>query len=203
MELFLCIMYFLNILWAVWIDFSVSSYWNAGCGLILALTVPLPSSIGQGTPGIKLHGDRKSAEVSVLDSHWLWISIYTSWDFLLAHMLTLEIFPTASHLLPCYFCCLIRGQWDLYPMVRVTNLWSFFLYIPWSWPELLFGEPFYIKDEMVPIVWGSINLFLAVIWLIYYLAFLWRKRIGQTATKEESAMKEIQRGTVESGSVTV
>ena len=55
MEWFSTMLLSLNILWAVAMDSVIfGSYYNAGCGLILTLTVPLPSSIGRGTPGYQI-----------------------------------------------------------------------------------------------------------------------------------------------------
>jgi len=175
----------LNILWAVYLDFTVASWYNACCGLILAFTLPLPASVGKGAPGWTIKGDIKTVDLVAPDFHWAWVTLYTSWNFLFALMYTLEIFDVATHLVPCYLYCLIMQRWDLYIMIRVTNLWIHYVLWPWSWAERLFGEPVIIKDEMVPIVWGSINLFLGVVWTVYYVGWVWRKRISAIQRKAD------------------
>ena len=184
-------MLFLNILWAVYIDWSIGSYYNAGCGLILALTVPLPSSVGRGAPGYKVHGEEQHSVFSVPDNHWLWVSVYTTWDFLFALVFTLEVFATACHLLPCYLYSLVNRRWDLWFMVRVSNLWSTHIFLPWRWAESLLGEPLIIKDELVVNIWGAINLFLAVIWTVYYVGFVWRRRTFTDIVKTEIEVKNM------------
>ena len=168
MEWLCFLILFLNILWAVFIDVSVQSYPNAACGLIVALTVPLPSSFGHGIPGWSVNGEEKRVDLIAPDTHYIWITLYTSWNFLFNWMWTLDLWFGAMHLFPCYVYSLVFRRPDLWMMVRVVNIWTANLRVPWKWTELLFGTEIIIKDEMVPIVWGSINLFFGLLYAVYY-----------------------------------
>jgi len=193
MEWVLAILLFVNILWAVYVDTIAGSYFNAGCGLLLSVTIPLPSSIGRGFPGYAIQGDVKTAGEVVIDVHWLWVSIYTSWDFLLALMYNLNIWHTALHLLPCYLYCAVSRRWDLYLMVRTVNLYAVLCCMfPWDWMPLLLGQPVIVRSELVPIVLGSVHLFLAVCWSVYCVTFVWIPRFSSKAvtSKTQSISEE-------------
>ena len=87
MEWFCALILFLNILWAVYIDFNTEYLYrwlNAVSGVIIALTVPLPSSVHKSCPGWIIIEDRKRFDVMVADNDWWWITIYTSWNWLFA-----------------------------------------------------------------------------------------------------------------------
>lgn len=172
MEILSALLLFLNILWAAFADYAVGSYFNAGCGLIVALTIPLPSTFGPRFPGYKVNGDDPRGDM-VANFHWFWVTVYTTWNALFAMVYTLDIWATAMHLVPVYLYCLIHQQWELFLGLRAMNLWLTMLCLPWSWPALLFGELLIIKDEMIAIVWGAVNLTLAVLYLIYYVWTLW------------------------------
>merc|ERR1719333_1474995 len=134
MEWVMMIIYAVNIFWAAVIDFAVDSYFNFGCGLVLGLTVPLPSSIGQMTPGYSIKTDGKRVDVVVPDNDWLWITVYTSWDLLFAWMYSKDIWGTLLHLGPPYLYCLLTGKWEMYAMVRVQSLYVYIqIAIPWNW----------------------------------------------------------------------
>lgn len=186
-------LFFANIIWSVVIDFSVGSYYNASCGLILAFTVPLPSTIGWSAPGYTVDGEERKVDLLVPDLHWFWIMLYTSFDMLSTWMHTLNIYVSILHLIPCYLYCAIMSQrWDLYLMIRTLNLYAVIQVVsPWNWISEVLGEPVIIENEMIPIIWGACHLGLAVIYLVYYVVFVWKTRVYSTAAKEETQLDEV------------
>jgi len=186
--------YFCNILWAAIMDLMVGSYWNSACGFILALTVPLPSSTYEGTPGYSVEREAKTVDMVVPGNHWLWIMVYVSWNLLFALMYTMNIWGTLLHLAPPFLFCALTRRWDMFPMVRVQCLYVYIMVAaPWVWIPLVLGEPVVIEDELIPIVWGSLNLFGAVCWTLYYVGFIWRKRVfAKLRISEERTAVEVQ-----------
>ena len=72
-------------------------------------------------------------------------------------------------------------------MARTLCLYmAFNVLTPWWWCEALLGEPFIIRDEEVAIVWGAFSLLLSVLFMVYYVGFVWRKRCSKT----EAALDE-------------
>jgi len=178
MEWFCFIAVFLNMIEPIAIDSVEGSYYNAICGLILALTIPVPSSLHEEAPGYQVLG-RTSTDLVSTDFHWVWVSLYTSWEFLWSLMYTMDIAVTTMHLFPCFLYCFVTRRWDLYLMVRTVNIYVVAqVASPWTWDEYVIGQPVIVEDLSVPSIVGGIHLVLALCWLVYYVGFLWRKRLG-------------------------
>ena len=122
MEWVYSLLLFLNIIWAVRTETVYSeAYWNGCCGLILALTVPLPSSIGRNTPGWSTRSDNdddRIVDVVAPDQHWIYITVYTSWNLLFSWMYADEAFVGPAHLMPCYVYCVVVRRNDIWVMMR-------------------------------------------------------------------------------------
>ena len=92
---------------------NFQSYWNGCCGLILALSVPLPSSIGRNTPGWSIatvNNDNQKVDVVIHDNHWSWITLYTSWDLLFAWMYYNALFRALFPLIVDTVCPKINSK---------------------------------------------------------------------------------------------
>jgi len=71
-------------------------------------------------------------------------------------------------------------------MVRTVNIYVVAqVASPWTWDEYVIGQPVIVEDQSVPSIVGAIHLLLAVCWLVYYVGFLWRKRLGICAPKSK------------------
>lgn len=197
MEWFCAIMLFLNILWAVYIDFSSESYFNAGCGVLVALTVPLPSTLHQNIPGwtIRVEGDSpKKFDLMVTDNDWWWIGVYTSWNWLFAWTYLGNIWRVALPLgTPLVYSVAIQSP-TRWVMVRTIALYLIYcLFYPWQWFVRVLGQSS-LEDTQVIGVWGAVNLGLAVLYVFYYIHRLYGQCKGH---EEENKASDMVTGTNE------
>jgi len=180
-----------NILWTTAIDISVGSYFNASCGLILATTIPLPSTMGWNAPGYSVEGEEAKVDFVVPDLHWCWTMLYTSWNILFWWMYSLNLYTTMLHTIPCYVYCAVMQRWDLYVMLRTFNLYVVIQIIsPWKWPDKALGQPVIIESEFLALCWGGCHLGAALLYLMYH-GWIWRKRVYAESTKEETQLDEV------------
>ena len=178
MEWFCATFLFLNIVWAVYIAFSqlgVESYPNAVCGILVALTVPPPSSVYKGAPGWFAIAEGKRVDVVVPDHDWWWIGVYSSWNCLFAWTYTLNLWRVTLHLgSPLLYSAVMRSSQD-WVMMRLAALYLLVCTAyPWQWFNRVMGESV-VEDAMMSIVWGTLNLSGAVLYVGYYLYRVWKR----------------------------
>ena len=88
-------------------------------------------------------------------------------------------------------------------MVRAVNVYVVAqVESPWAWNSLVMGEPIIVDDPQVPTVVGGIHLLLAVLWFVYFMGFIWRKRLGICEKKVQHSVawsRELQFSAVQLG----
>lgn len=88
-------------------------------------------------------------------------------------------------------------------MIRAVNIYVVAqVESPWAWNSLVMGEPIIVEDPMVPTIVGGIHLVLAVLWFIYFMGFIWRKRLGicmKTVHHSVAWSRELQFSAVQLG----
>lgn len=164
------ILYFilmLNIAEAMLQDFSAGNYFNAVCGIILCITIPLPTShwrVG------KNDGKNTFAEI-LADLPLSWCLLYVTWNAAFVYGENIAYFASS-------LCILIIPQiWmfykkrvDLWLMARVYTLAvhlliraSYDIFTPVMDSTAWFSASFLSS-------WGLVNLILHGVYLIYWLA---------------------------------
>jgi len=161
----------LNFVVAIYLDFSIGSYFNAGCGVILTVTTPLPS-IGHRFPGYRIKQDPVSGAVDMVipDMKWPWILVLTAWNalFEIAHFQNIWMLLLLT--LPLFYASLPFWNTERYLMSRVVCVYMITLVLfPWKWFLHVLGTPPIIENPKIVDIWGLINLCLGVASAIYYI----------------------------------
>jgi len=153
----------LNVLVAIPIDIEIGNYFNAVAGIMLAATIPLPNRRWRiDTTLFKKHD-------LLVDIPLFWSLLYITWNANLIY----GNFPgalgrTACLLLVTIIPAVVYKRNDLWLSTRAYTL-AFYLFLNASFGLAypLIDLP-YVTDNKVLVTWGAANLFLHVIYAVWW-----------------------------------
>jgi hypothetical protein len=155
----------LNIAEATMADYEMGNYFNAACGVILCITIPLPTKHWR----ITKHDGKNNFGELIADLPVLWCILYTTWNaaFVYAEN-TSYIASSLCILIIPFIWMLFKKRSDLWLMGRMYTLGLHILIRSCYdiFTPVMDSSAWWSSD--VCRYWGIANLVLHVIYLVYW-----------------------------------
>ncbi|SHH46447.1 hypothetical protein [Clostridium grantii] len=154
---------FLNIMEATIKDFTMGNYFNAGCGLLLCVTIPFPKKFWR-------YSTEKPGDLIVFTT-LAWNFLYTTWNACFVYAETPVFFASSlCIILAAEIYPIIKKKPELYVMARVYTLASHLIIrscIPTLFPTLMDASSWHNASFMK--YWGIVNFILIVPYAFWYI----------------------------------
>eukprot|EP01083_Nonionella_stella_P044198 119095_1 len=194
MEWIVFSVYFLNIFVAAFTHYSnEGNITNFICGVVLALTVPLPAKILYNEHGYKIDTGEENdlLDVIALNQTPEWIVSYVSWNVcFLWDYSPRTIFWFPLHLLPCFIRSFLNRSYFLF-MIHTPDAQNEAII-----PEVFNGNKFkdvvFVSNQRLLFeIWGGINLIVALVHAVKWILWIKKNRaVAQMAATDEDGIAD-------------